>query len=328
MRETDTLDTFVCSSWYYLRYVDPKNSEAPFDKERISKMLPVDKYVGGPEHATMHLLYARFITKALRDMGYINIDEPFKSLTHQGDILGSDGKRMSKSRPEFAIAPDEYTEKYGSDVLRLYLAFGFSYVDGGKWDDNGFYAIVRFVSRIERLIDKFSMLDKNQSTDNNIDNDLEYTKHNTIKSMTYGTERFQFNTSVARLMEFTSILEKKLEAIISYTQIRSAIEDFIKLSAPYAPHLAEELWQKIGNPYSIFDESYPTHDESKLHRKNIEMVVQINGKIRTKINVPRNSDKSFIENLVLNNKRVQKLLQNVPIKKIIIVSNKIVNIVV
>ena len=151
-READTLDTFVCSSWYYLRYVDNKNSEKAFDTELINKMLPVDKYVGGPEHACMHLLYARFITKALSDMGYLNFDEPFLSLTHQGLILGPDGLKMSKSKGN-TISPDEYIKEYGADVFRMYLMFGFGYTDGGAWSDDGIKAIGRFVDRIERYLD-------------------------------------------------------------------------------------------------------------------------------------------------------------------------------
>ena len=151
-RETDTLDTFVCSSWYYLRYPDNKNADAPFNPDIINKMLPVDKYVGGPEHACMHLLYARFITKALRDMGYLNFDEPFKSLTHQGLILGPDGLKMSKSKGN-TISPDDYIKEYGADVFRMYLMFGFGYVEGGAWSDDGIKSVNRFVERIERTLD-------------------------------------------------------------------------------------------------------------------------------------------------------------------------------
>lgn len=186
-READTLDTFVCSSWYYLRYPDNKNSEKAFDSELINEILPVDKYVGGPEHACMHLLYARFITKALRDMGYLNFDEPFLSLTHQGLILGPDGQKMSKSKGN-TIAPDDYIKEYGSDVFRMYLMFGFDYSEGGAWSDDTIKAIGRFIDRVERILDSCRDYINNPNNDKHSldksEKELNYVRHFTIKSIT------------------------------------------------------------------------------------------------------------------------------------------------
>ncbi|HEY8804037.1 MAG TPA: leucine--tRNA ligase, partial [Clostridium sp.] len=210
-READTLDTFVCSSFYYLRYVDNKNSEKAFDKDLINKMLPVDKYVGGPEHACMHLLYARFITKALRDMGYLNFDEPFLSLTHQGLILGTDGLKMSKSKGN-TISPDQYIKEFGSDVFRMYLMFGFGYTDGGAWSDDGIKAISRFVDRIERAIDTASTeLSKESANKTSLgasEKELNYWRNFAIKGVTEDAEKLQFNTAIARLMELTNAVLK------------------------------------------------------------------------------------------------------------------------
>ena len=196
LRDPDTLDTFVCSSWYYLRYADNKNSEKAFDPDIINKMLPVDKYVGGPEHACMHLLYARFVTKALRDMGYLNFDEPFLSLTHQGLILGPDGQKMSKSKGN-TISPDDYISQYGSDVFRLYLMFGFAYEEGGAWSDDGIKSIARFVDRAERLLDNAIEAIKaggSKTTIDKAEKELNYWRHNAIKGVTEDAEKLQFNT--------------------------------------------------------------------------------------------------------------------------------------
>ena len=202
-RECDTLDTFVCSSWYYLRYPDAFNKEKPFSKEVVDKMLPVDVYIGGVEHACMHLLYARFFTKALRDLGYLSFDEPFKRLIHQGMILDPKGQKMSKSKGN-TVSPDEFIEKYGSDVLRAYLMFGFNYEDGGPWSDDGIKAIDKFLGRVYRLVENY---DGNENKENF--EDIDYVLNNTIKNIKADIENFQMNTSIARIMEYVNILTKK-----------------------------------------------------------------------------------------------------------------------
>ena len=207
-RDPDTLDTFVCSSWYFLRYPDNRNSEKAFDTKWINKMLPVDKYVGGAEHAAMHLLYARFFTKALRDMGYLDFDEPFLSLVHQGTILGPDGNRMSKSRGN-TISPDDYISENGSDVFRMYLAFGFAYTEGGPWSDEGIKAIARFVGRVERLVETAAALDRSVEGEyGREEKELDFVRNTAIKGVTEDAERFQFNTSIARIMELVNALYK------------------------------------------------------------------------------------------------------------------------
>ena len=260
-RETDTLDTFVCSSWYYLRYPDNKNTEAPFNPELINKMLPVDKYVGGPEHACMHLLYARFITKALRDMGYLNFDEPFTSLTHQGLILGPDGLKMSKSKGN-TISPDDYIKEYGADVFRMYLMFGFAYTEGGAWSDDGIKSVNRFVERIERIIDTareaISKGENNKTTMDKAEKELNYWRHNTIKSVTDDTDKLQFNTAIARMMEFINALSKYTqEKEMNLDFLKDVVYDYLRLLAPFAPHFSEEQWNLLGNSYSIFNEAWP-----------------------------------------------------------------------
>jgi len=254
-READTLDTFVCSSFYQFRYVDNKNSEKAFDKDLVNKMLPVDKYVGGPEHACMHLLYARFITKALRDMGYLNFDEPFLSLTHQGLILGEDGLKMSKSKGN-TISPDAYIKEFGSDVFRMYLMFGFSYADGGSWSDDGIKAIGRFVDRIERAIDTGSDIvlkgNNNEAPLGPDEKELNYWRHFAIRGVTDDAEKLQFNTAIARLMELTNAILKYINGENENSKfLKEVLVDYIKLLAPFAPHFAEEKWETLGMDYSV-----------------------------------------------------------------------------
>lgn len=328
-RDPDTLDTFVCSSWYFLRYPDNKNSEKAFDTEWINKMLPVDKYVGGAEHAAMHLLYARFFTKALRDMGYLNFDEPFLSLVHQGTILGPDGNRMSKSKGN-TISPDDYIKEYGSDIFRMYLGFGFAYTDGGPWSDDGIKAIARFVGRVERLIETAASMDKSiESEYGSEEKELDFVRNTAIKGVTEDAERFQFNTSIARIMELVNALYKyESTGRRNYRLFTDTVMDVLKLMAPFAPHLAEELWEKMGGPYSIFDQKWPQWDEKALVRDEVEIVVQLNGKIREKIMVPSGLDKTQTEEAAMKDEKVIRLLEGKTVVKVIAVPGRLVNIVV
>ena len=329
-RDTDTLDTFVCSSWYYLRYPDNKNDKEPFNRELINRMLPVDKYVGGAEHAAMHLLYARFFTKALRDMGYLDFDEPFLSLVHQGTILGADGQKMSKSRGN-TVSPDEYIEKYGSDVFRMYLAFGFSYVEGGPWSDEGIKAMDRFIARVERLITKFASEKDTKGSDQFGPNEkeLNYTRHYAIKSVTEDTEVFQFNTAIARIMELINALYK-YDALENRNMklMEDTIRDAILLMSPFAPHFAEEMWERMGYEYSVFNQPWPSYDEKALVRDEIEMAVQINGQVKYKINVPRDADNQQIEQAALSDERAAGYIGGRNIVKVIVVKGRLINIVV
>lgn len=315
-READTLDTFVCSSWYYLRYPDAHNDKEPFNKDIVNKLLPVDKYVGGVEHACMHLLYARFFTKALRDMGYLNFDEPFKSLVHQGLILGPDGEKMSKSKGN-TVAPDPLVEEYGSDVLRGYLMFGFNYVEGGPWTDDGIIAINKFYRKVERLCEAIKEDDLRY-------NDIDKVLHNSIKVIRNDIEKFQFNTSMSKIMEYTNILVKYEQSGIP----RYYIEQLLLLLAPFAPHLTEELWQSIGNEYSIHNQSYPEFDEKILIEEEKEIAVQVNGKLRATIKINISDSEDEVKEKALNAENVKKHTEGHEIVKIIVIKGKIVNIVV
>jgi len=329
-RDPDTLDTFVCSSWYYLRYPDNKNSKEPFNPEWINKMLPVDKYIGGPEHAAMHLLYARFITKALRDLGYLKFDEPFKSLTHQGIILGPDGNRMSKSKGNI-ISPDDYVNKYGSDVFRLYLMFGFNYTEGGPWNDDGIKAIARFVSRVERLVERFNEIkgDAGRNDIASFEKELNYARHFAIRGVTEDADKFQFNTAISRMMELVNALYKYDSDVPQKNLkfMKEVIADLIRLLAPFAPHFAEEMWEQLGYEYSIFNQKWPEWDKNALVKDTIEIAIQVNGTVRSKADVPSNADNSEVEKIALADEKIKPFIDGKEIKKVIVVKNRLVNIV-
>ncbi len=324
VRDADTMDTFVCSSWYFLRYPDSKNDKKAFDSEWINKMLPVDTYVGGAEHACMHLLYARFFTMALHDMGYVDFDEPFSRLVHQGVILGPDGARMSKSRGN-VISPDEYIQKYGSDVLRTYLGFGFSYIEGGPWNVDGLKAVHRFLERVERIVMRLNDV-KTESADGK--KELLYAQNYAIKNVCADIEAFSFNTAIARLMEFSNSLNKYLDASPDKTVSANAARTLVKLIAPFAPHFAEELWEMLGEEYSVFNQPYPVCDESALVLDTVEMPLQINGKVRGKFQVPAGASKEDIEKQIMATPALTALFEGRPVKKMIIVPGKIANIVI
>jgi len=330
-READTLDTFVCSSWYYLRYPDSKNSDKAFDTDTINKMLPVDKYVGGPEHACMHLLYARFITKALRDMGYLNFDEPFTSLTHQGLILGPDGLKMSKSKGN-TISPDDYIKEYGADVFRMYLMFGFGYTEGGAWSDDGIRAVGRFVDRIERALESCTAeILKTENTKTTIDKaekELNYWRHFAIKNVSTDADILQFNTAIARLMEFTNAVYKYLNEEVKNTVfLKEVVIDFIKLLAPFAPHFSEEAWSLLGMDYSIFNQSWPEFNPAALIKDEVEIAIQINGKIKAKINVSSDLSEDGIKEVSLENEEIKAALEGKTVAKVIVIKGRLVNIV-
>ncbi len=331
-RDPDTMDTFVDSSWYQFRYPDNKNDKEMFSRDKINKFCPVDKYVGGAEHACMHLLYARFFTKAMRDMGMLDFDEPFTSLVHQGTILGPDGQKMSKSRGN-TVAPDDYISKYGSDVFRTYLGFGFAYIEGGPWSDSGLQAIVKFFRRIETCVAdcagtaSSSVPAKAEMT--SADKELNYAVNYAVKSSTADIEKFQFNTPIARMMEL-------LNAITKYSQDASAKDEFkryateklVLLLAPFAPHFTEELWcEALGNSYSIYNQKWPEVDESALVKDEIEIAVQINGKVQFKVNIPAEADQAAVEAIVNADDRLAGALNGRSVVKFIYVKGRIANIV-
>lgn len=331
-RDADTLDTFVCSSWYFLRFPDAKNKDKPFDSKIINQMLPVDTYVGGIEHANGHLLYSRFITKFLYDQGYINFDEPFTNLIHQGLILGEDGQKMSKSKDN-TVSADEIIAEYGTDILRLYLMFGFNYLEGGPWSTDGIMAMQRFAERLCRLYDK--ALDTHTQNSNQygtFEKELDFVLHNTIKNVTQDFDDFAFNTAVARIMELVNALYK-------YEALANKNDQFFKevvfklnlIIAPVMPHIAEEYFNKMGGHdkyVSVFNHPYPKLDENKLIKDEVEIAVQVNNKIVTKLNVSTGIDNDEIKNICLNNEQVANALDGKTVKNVIVIKNRLVNIIV
>ena len=322
-RESDTLDTFVCSSWYYLRYPDAHNDSAPFDKKTVNKMLPVDCYVGGPEHACTHLLYSRFITKVLHDLGYLDFDEPFKRLVHQGVILGPDGYRMSKTRGN-VVSADPLIEKYGSDALRLYLMFGFDYVEGGPWTDGGIVSCAKFMDRIERLADEV----KDSAADGRAAA-LDYELNYCIKELAKDIPEFGFNTAVARLMELVNAMYKyRSSAEYDARYLKHVLLVLVRLMAPLAPHFCEELNEMMGGKRSVFLEKYPVCDESKLVRATTEYAVQVNSKIRCKVVLPQGKSREELTALAIENADVKALLDGATPKKVIVIPERLINILI
>ncbi len=327
-RDPDTLDTFVCSSWYYLRYADAHNDSAPFSKEAADKLLPVDVYVGGAEHTCMHLLYARFLTKALRDMGYLDFDEPFQRLVHQGVILGPDGNRMSKSHGN-VVSPDEYVEAYGSDAFRLYLMFGFSYTEGGPWNDDGIKSIAKFLERAEKaVLSAYAKEPQENEPYGEAERNLDYARNYAIQRVKKDMESFSFNTAVARMMELTNALQK-YSAVENknYSLYRAAAKDLTLLLAPCAPHFAEELFHETGGTSSVFDEAYPAEDPKKLVLDETEYAVQVNSKIILRTKLPNQLSDEEIQNAVLALDEIKERVAGKQIKKCIVVKGRLVNLI-
>ena len=328
-READTLDTFVCSSWYQLRYPDAMNDKEIFNKETVNKMSPVDCYVGGKEHAAMHLIYTRFMTKALRDMGYLNFDEPFSKLIHQGLILGPDGNKMSKSKGN-TVSPDEYVDKYGADVFRMYLMFGFDYRKGGPWDDKGIEAMTKYFSRIETLVQKAVEIKEGSSEVTDKEKDLLRLKNQTIKAMAKNIEDFQFNTAIARTMELLNGINSYIsEPKVNKDVLMNCVETLMKVLAPLAPHFIEEEWREIlGKKTSVHSEAWPEINEEELKGGSIIIPVQVNGKLKAQVEVSSSLSKEEILEAVKKDEKVSKLLENNEVVKEIYVPGKILNLVV
>lgn len=338
-RDTDTLDTFVCSSWYFLRFLDNKNDAKAFDTERIGKLMPVDKYVGGVEHAAMHLLYARFITKALRDLGFLEFDEPFASLIHQGFILGADGKKMGKRSG--AVSPDSIVEQFGVDVFRMYLGFCFSYLDGGSWNEEGIKAVDRFVKRVCRVIEQFiqykDSLSASELSEDKVnlsaskvseDNEFEFIRHSTIRRVTDDVDGFRFNTAIARIMEYVNALSKYQSGTErNYHYEELVVKDLILLLAPLAPHLSEELWYTLGYDYSVHNEKWPMHDLTKLLKDIISIAVQVNGDLRSVIEISSHADENELKRVALEEKKVKLTIGEREVKKTIVIKNRLINFV-
>mgnify|MGYP001608908735 CR=1 FL=1 len=336
-RDVDTMDTFVDSSWYFLRYLSPKDDEQPFDKSITNKWLPVDKYVGGAEHAVMHLLYARFITKVLRDCGYINFDEPFLSLVHQGTITNK-GAKMSKSRGN-VVNPGTFTEQYGGDVFRLYLMFMRPYDESGDWNDEGIQGTWRFVNRIYQLVlDNQDML---RATIPNIQDKYEiqklassdkmiYRKTNqTLKKVEENIHEFHFNTAISSLMELLNELTNQPTNERTNEITNWCIHKLIIMLAPLAPHFAEELNEISGSKESLFKGSkWMKYDETAIAEDEVTIAIQINGKLRDTMQFPIDSHDEIIKQVALQNEVVKKYVDGKTIAKVVVVKNKLISIVV
>ncbi len=337
-RETDTMDTFVCSSWYQYAYLSPYYKEGepahadsmPFDPVEAAYWLPVDVYTGGIEHATMHLIYTRFFTKAMRDMGLVEFDEPMTMLRNQGIILGEDSEKMSKSRGN-VIAPDDLVERYGADTVRGYLMFGWRWEQGGPWDSHGIEGVYRWLHRIWNLVmepaERRDDGAANLPTEGEIAGLRRWT-HKTIKRVTDDMEAFAFNTIIARLMEFTNALQKAKQTSVYGTEAwEEAIATLLLLLAPCCPHIAEELWVRTGRPYSIHQQSWPRFDPALAAEETITLVVQINGKVRARLEVPAEITEEGAREAALADENVRRHLAGKTPRKVIVVPGKLVNIV-
>lgn len=315
-RESDTMDTFVDSSWYYLRYTDPHNANAFADKSKIDYWCPVDLYLGGAEHAVMHLLYARFFAYALHDLGYLGFEEPFLKLKNQGLILGPDGDKMSKSKGN-VVNPDEVVSEYGADAIRLYEMFMGPLEDAKPWDTKGVVGVRRFLDKVEKLSSHVIGGVPRPREDAHVK-----LVHKAIKKVTADLEELKFNTAISQLM----ILVNEFSTATSIN--KETFETFLKLLAPLAPHLAEELWEKLGHSTSIFAESWPTYDAALIIDDVVEMGVQVNGKVRGTISLAPNADEATAKDLAMAEPNVVKWMEGKEITKIIYVPGKIFNIVV
>ncbi len=326
-READTMDTFICSSWYFLRYADPHNSEQAWSAEAMRRWLPVDQYVGGAEHAVMHLLYARFFIKALRDMGHLEFDEPFIRLYHQGMILGADGQKMSKSRGNVE-APDEYVEKYGADTVRCYMMFIGPYDQGGSFKAENLEGVWRFLNRFWSLVND-TWSEKVSKKETGESNAIERLRHKTIKRVTEDLSNFRFNTALAALMECNNALIKQQNEPVAHSAaFRDTLETMMQLLAPMAPHITEELWHLTGHSSSIHLTDWPGYDEALTHDETFTLVVQVDGKVRERIEVPAGISEAEVRQLVLYNPRVASFIGDATVRNIIYVPGRLVNIVV
>lgn len=313
-RETDTMDTFVDSSWYFLRFPTPNLEEAAFDKSLVDFWLPVDIYIGGAEHTVLHLLYSRFFTKVLFDEGLINFDEPFFRLRHQGMILGPDGAKMSKSKGN-VINPDDLVKTYGADTVRTYLAFMGPYDQGGPWSYQGIEGIYRYINRV------WTLTTSKQAQEEIADkNDLRI-MNRTIKKVSKDIDILHFNTAVSTLMEWLNYLNTKKSVS------KQEIEVYLKLLAPFAPFITEEIWSGMGNTESIHTQNWPEFDESLIAEDEITLIVQINGKVRDRVGLPINTDQDKALEASLKLSNVKRYIGNRKDYRIIFVPNKLINLV-
>ena len=334
-RETDTMDTFVCSSWYYLRYSDARNDQAAFAKDKANHWMNVDQYVGGVEHAILHLLYARFFTKVLHDMDLIDVDEPFQNLLTQGMVL-KEGSKMSKSKGN-VVSPEVIIGKYGADTARLFILFAAPPERDLEWNDQAVEGCYRFINRVWRLVYDYVQKTNGQAVDytdfgtlNGKDKDMRRLVHTTIKRVSDDTGvRFNFNTAISAIMELVNGLYQYKE-VENYNEavMAEAIDVMALLLAPFTPHVTEEIWQALGHSGSIHKQAWPVVDEKALVEDEVTIILQINGKLRDKVVMPINLDKAETEKLALAQPKIAEMLEGKEVKKVIVVPNKLVNIVI
>ncbi len=328
MRETDTMDTFMCSSWYHLRYLSPHNDKAPFDEAEYNYWMPVDTYTGGSEHANMHLLYFRFFHKALRDMGITEGGEPTMQLRNQGMVLAEDNSKMSKSKGN-VVAPDVLVQKYGADTVRAYIMFFARWQQGAPWDSHGIEGTARWIRRVWTLFTDDASNSGTPASDE-VKKNLRRRVHQTLKRVTYDFEHFEFNTIISSLMELLNDMYKAREAgAVGTPEWNEATEIYIKMLAPVAPHIAEELWTNhLEKPYSIHQQKWATVDESAAKDDTIEIPVQVNGKVRDKVIVSADASEEEIRNAALTSETIQKYLEGKEPKKVIVAKGRLVSIVI
>ena len=334
-RETDTMDTFLCSSWYYLRYTDAHNDKMPFDKELNNYWGPVDQYIGGIEHAILHLLYSRFFVKVLRDAGLVDYDEPFSNLLTQGMVI-KDGAKMSKSLGN-VVSPEEILSKYGADTARLFILFAAPPERELEWSDQGVEGSFRFLNRIWRIVQAFEAILAQKVTEydhsnlSEADKDLRRVLHSSIKKVTNDIEtRFNFNTAISTMMELVNALYAYKEAVKEPNAglVYEALSDLIKMMSPFVPHITEELWRgAIDANSSVHEQSWPECDEEALKVDNVEIVLQVNGKVRGRLTVPAEATKEELEKIAMADANVQAHIGDATVRKVICVPGRLVNIV-
>jgi leucyl-tRNA synthetase len=329
-RETDTMDTFMCSSWYQYRYLSPQYDRWPWDPAEYDYWMPVDCYTGGIEHATMHLIYTRFFTKALRDMGIVRDDEPMIQLRNQGIILGEDSDKMSKSKGN-VVAPDDLVKRYGADTVRAYLMFFARWEQGAPWNSQGIEGVARWLNRVWSAalpLKRVKRETKNVNGDEAAERELRRVTHQTIKRVTDDFERFEFNTIVSALMELTNALHRQREAVEGTPAWDEAVRALLLMLAPIAPHVAEELWAKRKQPYSIHQQAWPAYDAAAAAEEMITLVVQVNGKVRDRLEVPAGIGEAEAKAMALASEAVRRYLNGNAPRQVVYVPGRLVNVVV
>ena len=330
-RELDTMDTFLDSSWYFLRYCDPKNTEAPFGKDKADYWMNVDQYIGGVEHAILHLMYARFFQMALYDLGLVSTEEPFKNLLTQGMVI-KDGAKMSKSLGN-VVSPKEIIEKYGADTARLFILFAAPPERELDWSDKGVEGSFRFINRVYRMVydfsQNFSEVPDTYEIKGDADKSMAYWLNYAIKKVSDDIgERFNFNTAISTIMELVNEMYRYKEGAINPGLYGTAIKDLIIMLAPFVPHVTEEMWEHLGYEGSVHDQSWPEYDEKALVKDTVEIVVQVNGKIKEKLDIAGGLSKEEMEKTVMENEKVKGLIEGKNVVKVIAVPGKLINIVV